>query len=166
MATERGVVGSFASPEEAARAVTALKHAGFTVHAAMPAPFPEVVAALGKPRSPIDYITLPGALLGLLAGVLLTVETSLAWKLVTGGKPIVSWPPFIIIIFEVTVLIGSLTNLVAVSVGTNRGGRPAAFPEHVRYNRDYVGVYAVGGDPGTAERIVRESGAVEVARED
>ncbi len=162
MANERGVVGSFDSPEAAARAIAALKKAGFTVHGAMPAPFPAVVAALGKPRSPIDYITLPGALLGLVLGILLTVETSLAWKLVTGGKPIVSWPPFIIIIFELTVLVGSLVNLVAVSVGAARGGRPGAFPPHVRFNRDRVGVYAVGGDLAAAERMMSDCGASEV----
>jgi hypothetical protein len=164
MPAEPGVVGSFDSPEAAARAVLALKQAGFEVHAAMPAPFPEVVAALGKPRSAIDYITLPGAVVGLVSGVLLTVLTSLSWKLVTGGKPIVSWPAFIIIIFELTVLIGSLTNLVAVSVGGFWGGRRRAFPPHTRFNGDRVGVYAVGGDLAAAERIILECGAEEVTR--
>ncbi len=162
MANEPGVVGSFDAPEAAARAILQLKKAGFTVHAAMPAPFPAVVQALGKPRSPIDFITLPGALLGMALGILLTVETSLAWKLVTGGKPIVSWPPFIIIIFELTVLVGSLVNLVAVSVGAARGGRPSAFPPHVRFNRDRIGVYVASGDLRAAERIVRDCGADEV----
>jgi molybdopterin-containing oxidoreductase family membrane subunit len=163
MATDRGVVASFDSPEAAARAVTALREAGFEVHAAMPAPFPAMVTALGRPRSPIDFVTLPGALVGTALGILLTTLTSLAWKLITGGKPIVSWPPFIIVIFELTVLIGSLTNLVAVAVGSRVGGSLRVFPPHTRFNGDRIGVYAVGEDTGRAARILRDCGGEEVS---
>ncbi len=159
---ERGVLAIFADPAAAARAIRALRGQGFTVRAAMPAPFPEVVAALGRPRSAIDFITLPGALLGILVGTALTVGTSLAWPLVTGGKPIVSVPPFVIVIFEVSVLVGSLTNLVAVSVGSRLGGRATAFPAGLAFNADLVGVFAEGGDLVAAERVLRAEGAGEV----
>jgi hypothetical protein len=165
MPFESGVLGSFGEPSAAARAVRSLKASGFAdVRAAMPAPFPEVVAALGKPRSAIDFLTFPGALLGLLCGVGLTVGTSLSWPLVTGGKPIVSIPPFVIVIFEVTVLIGSLTNLAALSLGSWHGGRPRFFPTHARFNAAHIGVFAGGADPLVAERILHESGAQEVSR--
>ena len=165
MPVEPGVLGSFAEPAAAARAVRALRAGGFAdVRVAMPAPFPEVVAAIGKPRSLIDFITFPGAIVGLLCGIALTVGTSLAWPLVTGGKPIVSVPPFVIVIFEVTVLIGSLTNLLAMSAGTWHGGRARFFPAHQKFNADRIGVFAVGGEPALAERLLRESGAEEVGR--
>ena len=165
MPAEAGVLGSFGDPSSAAGAVRTLKGAGFgDVRVAMPAPFPEVVAALGKPRSPIDFVTFPGALFGLLCGVGLTVGTSLAWPLITGGKPVVSIPPFVIVIFEVTVLIGSLTNLLAVAVGSWHGGRARVFPRHPTFNADRIGVFAVGGDPALAERLLREGGAEEVGR--
>jgi hypothetical protein len=165
MPVDPGVLGTFGEPSAAARAVSALKASGFAdVRAAMPAPFPEVVAALGKPRSAIDFMTFPGALVGLLCGIGLTVGTSLAWPLVTGGKPIVSVPPFVIVIFEVTVLIGSLTNLAALSLGTWRGGQLRFFPTEAQFNADRIGVFAPGGDPLVAERILHESGAQEVSR--
>jgi len=165
MPAEPGVLGSFGEPSAAAGAVRALKSAGFTdVRVAMPAPFPEVIAAIGKPRSRIDFVTFPGALLGLLCGIGLTVGTSLAWPLITGGKPVVSIPPFVIVIFEVTVLIGSLTNLVAVSVGSWHGGRARVFPRHPTFNAERIGVLAVGGDPSQAERVLRDCGAEEVGR--
>jgi hypothetical protein len=107
-------------------------------------------------------VTFPGALVGLLSGVALTVGTSLAWPLVTGGKPIVSVPPFVIVTFELTVLIGSLTNLAAVSVGTWLGARPRVFPVDVAYDRQLVAVFAVGADPAAAERTLRDAGAEEV----
>jgi hypothetical protein len=161
MPVDRGVVGTFAAPADAARAVRALRDAGVRdVRAAMPTPFPEVVEALGRPRSRLGFATFPGAIAGLLAGVALTVGTSLAWPLVTGGKPIVSVPPFVIVIFEVTVLVGSLTNLVAVIAGGFRG---RGFPALARTTGDRIGVFA-GGEGDRAERILREGGAEEVRR--
>lgn len=160
---ERGVLGAFAEPAAAARAIRALRGLGFSVRAAMPAAFPEVVAALGRPRSRIDFITLPGALVGIGLGAALTIGTSVAWPLVTGGKPIVSVPPFVIVIFEISVLVGSLTNLVAVSVGSWLGARPAAFPR-VSFDAERIGVFAEGGDLQAGERVLLAEGAEEVRR--
>jgi Protein of unknown function (DUF3341) len=162
MARDGVVLGTFAEPADAARAVRALRAAAFRVDTAMPAPFPEVIAALGKPRSGIGAVTFSGALLGLLAGVLLTVGTSVAWPLVTGGKPIVSIPPFVIVIFEVTVLVGSLTNLVAVAAGAGLGARRQAAAARAGAIGDRIAVVASAGDASAAGRILRESGAEEV----
>lgn len=162
MAGDRAVLATFAEPSDAARAVLALRAAGFRVEAAMPAPFPEVIAALGRPRSRLGLVTFPGAVAGLLAGIALTVGTSVAWPLVTGGKPIVSVPPFVIIIFEVTVLVGSLVNLAAVAVASGRGGRRQAAVSRPRAVEDRIAVLAAGADGAAARRIFRESGAEEV----
>jgi molybdopterin-containing oxidoreductase family membrane subunit len=161
---EPGVLATFTEPAPAARAVRRLRAGGYTVRAAMPAPFPDVVAALGRPVSPIQWVTFPGALVGLLFGIALTVGTSLAWPLVTGGKPIVSVPPFVIVIFELTVLVGSLTNLAAVSVGTWLGGRARAFPAGEPFDPQLVALFVAGADPAAAERVLREEGAGEVRR--
>jgi Na+(H+)/acetate symporter ActP len=163
VAGERAVVATFAAPADAARAIGALRAAGFRVEAAMPAPFPEVVAALGRPRSRLGLVTFPGAIAGLLAGTALTVGTSVAWPLVTGGKPIVSIPPFVIVIFELTVLVGALVNLAAVAVGSLRGARREAAVSRPRAVEDRVAVLAAGADREAARRILREGGAEEVA---
>ncbi len=161
MPAEPGILAVFDDPARAARAIRELRARGIReLDAAMPAPFPEVVAALEKPRSTIDYATLPGALLGLVCGVLLTWLTSLAWPLVTGGKPIVAVPQFLVIFFEMTVLIGALTNLVAVSIRSFAGGL-GGFPHGLSFNADQIAVFAAGGG-SEAERVVREAGAVEV----
>jgi hypothetical protein len=160
---ERGAVGSFAEPAAAAGAVRRLSERGFPTRASMPAPFPDVVAALGRPRSPIHWVTFPGALAGLLLGIALTAGTSLSWRLVTGGKPILSWPPFAIVMFELTVLVGSLANLAAVSVGTRLGARPTSFPTSVPIDPELVVLFAAG-DPAQAEQALRDEGAAEVRR--
>ncbi len=163
MAPEAGILASFADPVSAAAAIREARAAGHPVRVASPAPFPEVVAALGKPASRLGWVTFTGAVLGLICGVGLTAGTSAAWPLVTGGKPILSWPTFVIVIFEVTVLVGSLVNLVALLVAARRGGRRAAFPPGRQFNADRIGVFVPGGGP-EAERIFRERGAEEVSR--
>jgi ActD protein len=164
MPAEGGVIATFREPSTAATAMLSLRESGFRVRAAMPAAYPDVIAAVGKPRSRLDFVTLPGALLGIAIGMLLTAGTSLAWPLVTGGKPIVSWPPFLIVTFEVAVLVGSLVNLVAVAVGTWRGGRSSAFPAVGPFASHLIAVHATGEDLAAAERLLRSAGAEEVSR--
>jgi molybdopterin-containing oxidoreductase family membrane subunit len=162
MSTERGVLGTFGDPPRAAAAIRALRQAGYReVRVAMPAPFPDVVKALARPRSTIDFITLPGALLGLLAGTALTVGGSLAWPMVVGGKPPVAIPAFVVVMFELTVLFGSLVNLAVVGATTRRGGATGRFPAHARYNGDKIGVFVPAGDERAAG-VMRASGAEEV----
>jgi hypothetical protein len=164
MPTEPGVLAVFGDPADAARAIRALRARGIRdLHTAMPAPFPEVVSALAKPRSAIDYATLPGAVLGLVCGVLLTVLTSEAWPLTTGGKPIASIPAFVVIFFEMTVLLGSVVNLLAVSAMSFFGQGGSRFPTGRGFNADAIGLFAAGaGDE--AEKVCRQAGAREVSR--
>ena len=66
-----------------------------------PAPNHEIEDALdtGKEPSKVKYFTFCGAILGALVGVCFTVLTSIDWPIVTSAKPIVSIPPYMIIIF-------------------------------------------------------------------
>ncbi len=165
MPAEPGVLGVFSDPAAGARAVRALREAGHAdIRTASAAPYPELVEALGRPRSRLDSVTLSGALVGVLAGFALCIGTSLAWPLVTGGKPIVSIPPFVIIAFEIAVLIGAGVNLAALAFAAGRGRRRRDLPFDPRFSADHVGVYVVGGDLGVAEAILKRSGAEEVRR--
>ena len=161
------VLGTFGEPADAARAIRALREAGHEdVTTAMPAPFPEVMAALGRPRSKVGMLTWSGALAGFAAGVALPVTTALAWPLVVGGKPIVALPAFVVIIFELTVLIGSLTNLGAsVGLGWSRGGLKPV-PGGRAFHGDRIGVFAAaeGAAADAAEAVMRAAGAEEVRR--
>lgn len=165
MARETGVLAVFADPQAAAGAVRALHAAGHAdVRAAMPAPFPELVEALGRPRSRIGWATLFGGAAGTIGGLTFCIWTLLSWGLVTGGKPIVSLPPFAVVAFELTVLTGTVVNLVAMVVAVSRGVRRRAMPYDDRFSADRIGVFAPGGDAETAETILRRNGAEEVRR--
>jgi hypothetical protein len=165
MRPESGALAVFTEVTQAAGAVLALRAAGHTdVRVASPAPFPVLTEALGRPRSRLDSVTLSGAALGVAGGFALCIGTAVAWPLMTGGKPIVSIPPFVIIAFELSVLVGAGVNLVALAVAAGRGRRRRGVPYDERFSADRIGVFVVGGDTKGAERILRESGAEEVRR--
>lgn len=62
------------------------------------------------PASKLKFFTLAGGLTGCLTGFAFTSYTVLDWSLVTGGKPILSWPAFVVIAFELTILFGALVS--------------------------------------------------------
>lgn len=162
MRRESGVLAVFADPSAAARAVRAAREAGQRdVRAAMPAPFPEVLEAMAQRRSAIGVVTLCGAVLGMGLGLWLTIGTSLALPISVGGKPVVSLPAFLVIVFEVTVLVGGLSNFLGMLVGAFLARRKSFMPEDPRFLRDRIGVFLPGGGE-PAREIFRAAGAVEV----
>jgi molybdopterin-containing oxidoreductase family membrane subunit len=107
-----------------------------------------------------------GALTGTATGFFLTIWSSLKWELVTGGKAPVSFPPFVIIAFELTILFGGLATLVAMLL---LGRLPKTKPSPTydpRFTLDRFGV-AVDCPPETAEQVralLTTAGAEEVRR--
>ena len=114
MTRETGALGVFEYLDDAISAVRNLKAQGFAVQAMTPTYFHELEHEVDHTRSSTRWITLFGALLGCASGFALCIWTSLDWPIITGGKEIVSLPPFVIIGFECTILIGSLFNLAAL----------------------------------------------------
>jgi len=66
--------------------------------------------------SHLKFFTLAGSLLGLAGGFGLTIFTVLSWSLITGGKPLISITAFIVIAFELTILIGAIVTFVGFLV--------------------------------------------------
>jgi hypothetical protein len=115
MAEKGGVLASFDFLDSEVDAIHELRKAGFKGLRAY-APYPEhhIEEALGYGESPVRVFTLVGGLTGAATGFAFTTWTSLDWPLVTGGKPIVSIPAYVVIAFELTVLFGALSTLIGV----------------------------------------------------
>ena len=165
MSARAGVVGVFGHLDQAVSAVEALKAGGYANYRVYsPVPRPELADALAKKESPVRLFTLFGALGGTAFGFFYAIATSLDWPLVTGGKPIVSWPPFIVIGFETTILIGSLVTVAAMFLfaGLPKLGRAPGYDP--RFSDDKIGVVAFGGPAQVAEarEIFGRAGAEEV----
>src|SRR6266849_1860924 len=111
------VLGVFAHVDTTLDAIRKLRDKGFselTVYT--PVPVEEIEEEIEKvrPLSKVRFFTLIGGLTGTATGFFLTIWTSLQWELVTGGKAPVSFPPFVIIAFELTILFGGLSTLAAL----------------------------------------------------
>ncbi len=80
--------------------------------------------------SKLKYFTLAGGLTGLIGGFWFTIWTSLSWPLMTSAKPIVSIPAYIVIAFELTILIGAVVSLIGFLIlGRKPDFNKILFPE-------------------------------------
>ena len=83
-----------------------------TIAVFTPYPVHEAEEILKIKTSPLRFFTLIGALSGLIIGFLFISWTSLDWPLIRGGKPILAFPAFIIVAFELTILIGGVISFI------------------------------------------------------
>lgn len=77
-----------------------------------PVPVHEAFHILRTPPSPLAWFTGTGAVAGFATGFGLTIYTVLSWPLITSGKPLLSFPPFTIIAFELTILFGAVASIL------------------------------------------------------
>jgi hypothetical protein len=72
----------------------------------------EAEELLDTSQSAVRFFTALGAVAGLATGFAFTIYTVIAWPLITGGKPLISIPAFLVIGYELTILFGCLTAFV------------------------------------------------------
>jgi|SRR5690242_1428067 hypothetical protein len=94
---------------------SAARRAGFEIHDAYtPFPVHGLDRAVGLPSSKLTWIAFVGGAVGLIFALTLQVWTSAYdWPLNVGGKPFNSFPLFIPVAFELTVL---FSGLIAIGV--------------------------------------------------
>lgn len=105
-----GVLGEFETPEELIHAAKAVHAAGYRrVDAYTPFPVEGLSEALGLRHTFVPALTLLGGLLGGLGGFFFQYwAAAVAYPINVGGRPLNSWPAFIPVTFELTVLAASL----------------------------------------------------------
>ncbi len=160
--------GSFPSEDRCAHAIEALRAAGLAdFRAFAPIPSEKITEAIGRPKSTVRAWVLAGGIVGILTGIAITVGTSLEWNLDAGGKPVVSVPPYIIICFELMILLGGISAVLGFLFNARMpaldpiGGYTSQFSE----DRFGIVVRCNESDAARAESILRDAGAEEVLRE-
>ncbi len=161
-------LGIFADPQAMLRALSALREEGFAdLTVFSPVPERAVWEALEPGPSGVRFWTLVGALLGCASGFALTIGTALDWPLRTSAKPIVSLPPFIIIAFELTILLGALGAVAGFLFNARLPRRTAKIVYDLRFSVDRFGLAVRDGSRITkAHEILRAAGAEEVRVEE
>ena len=109
------VVGVFSDSRRLVEAVEAMREGGYNVLEALsPIPLPELDELLPHRPSSVRWFTLLGCIAGAVLGMAFQIMTVLQWPILTGGKPVVSLPAFVIISFEMTILFGASATLLGL----------------------------------------------------
>ena len=110
------VIGFFLDSSALVAATKKVREAGYSSFDAFtPFPVHGLDTAQGLKRSPIPYVTFVFGITGTTLAFLFQYWTSaMDWPINVGGKPLNSWPAFVPIMFEVTILLGGLSTVAAL----------------------------------------------------
>ena len=105
-----GLMAEFATPTDIVGAAKRAHEAGYRkIDAYSPFPIEELAEAIGFHRDGVALVTLIGGLLGMSGGYLLQYWIhAINYPINVGGRPLNSWPAFIVVTFEMTILFAGL----------------------------------------------------------
>jgi hypothetical protein len=105
-----GVMAEFDNPTALVNATRAAREKGYRkLDAYSPFPIEELTEALHLHKNRLPLIVLAGGIMGALAGYLLQYYVTVWYFPINiGGRPLHSWPAYIIITFETTILFAAL----------------------------------------------------------
>jgi mono/diheme cytochrome c family protein len=156
------ITALFTTPDEVVHAASEVSRSGYTkfdVHT--PYPVHGMDAAMRVKTSKVGYFAFIFGLLGALAAVMLISWISLAeYPLVIGGKPYWSWPAFVPVSFELTVLFAAVFSTIAMIVFyfkfPNNAHPLHDTPYMKRVSSDTFGIAVEADDPKFDEKAVKE----------
>jgi len=136
MSTQRpiyGIMAEFDAPEKILAAAERARDAGYRkMDAYTPFPMEELTHALGVEQSKLSLFVLCCGIAGALTGFFLPyVASVIDYPLNIGGRPLNSWPHWIPITFELTILFAAFGAVVGMIF---RNGLPR--PVHPVFNVD------------------------------
>jgi hypothetical protein len=111
-----GLMAEFETPDALVTAAEKARLAGYRkLDAYSPIPIEELNEALALPRTRLPKLVFIGGLLGGIGGFALEYfSAAIAYPMNIGGRPFNSWPQFIPVMFETTVLGAALTCFVGM----------------------------------------------------
>jgi hypothetical protein len=109
-------MAEFSDPTELVAGTRSAREAGYRVmDAYSPMPIEGLHEALGEGHSKLPLIVLIGGLVGGISGYTLQWWAStIAYPLNVGGRPLHSWPAFIPVTFECTILVAALSAVLGM----------------------------------------------------
>jgi hypothetical protein len=113
-----GIMGEFNNPSDLVAAARRTYEAGYRrINGYSPYPIEELSEAIGFTRTSLPLIVLIGGILGGLGGFFMQYWMEVInYPLNVGGKPYNSWPAFIPITFECTVLLAAFAAVLGMLV--------------------------------------------------
>lgn len=160
-------LGLFTEPEAIIAALEDLRAAGFhgtDIEVLSGTPYPS--GTFGEEERPhhLFAFALGGAALGFVVSLLVTIGMQISYPMVTGGKPILSIPPMLNVIYEGT-LLGAIIFAFIGAVFESRLPDFRSPPYDARITQGYLGLhvhYEAADSRSTAERVLRRAGAIDL----
>jgi hypothetical protein len=145
-------MAEFEGPTEVVEAARRVHEAGYKkVDAYSPYPIEELAEALGHHHSWLPLLVLLGGIAGCIAGYSLQFWSAvIAYPLNIGGRPIHSWPAFIVPTFETTILFAAGTAVLGMLA---LNGLPEPYhpvfnvPQFARASKDRFFIVIEARDP-------------------
>lgn len=166
--TEQGILGYFDGPKAIIVGARKLKkaHKFERWDAFTPFPVHTLDEAMAIPPSHLPWIVLCGGLSGLSFAIwFLSWTSAVNYPMWVGGKPMLSWPAWVPIFFELTVLCSAFANLGGMLFLCGLPFR-ARTPLDQRFTDDKFALWIPsdekGFDPDQLTRALRDAGASEV----
>ena len=111
-----GIMAEFDSPSDLVAAARRTYEAGYQkIDAYSPFPIEELAEAIGFHHNAVPLVVLIGGLVGCLSGYALQYWVSvITYPINVGGRPFHSWPAFIVVTFEMTILFAGLAAVLGM----------------------------------------------------
>jgi hypothetical protein len=166
--TEQGILGYFDGPKAIILGARRLqKQNRFKKwDAFVPFPVHTLDEAMDIPRSKLPWMVLCGGLSGLSFAIwFLSWTSAIDYPIWVGGKPMLSWPAWVPIFFELTVLISAFANLggmlflCGLPFKANKPLDPGFTDDKFAL---WIPTTEPGYDEGRYEQLLREAGATQI----
>ena len=161
-----GVLGIFDDPHKSVEAVRSLKKDGYGGQIEIFATVPPhgMLEEFEVFSSPVRYFTLAGGLIGCITGFVLSIGLSWTWNIMVGGKSPGVPLPYVVIGFELTILLGGLSTLVGMLLNAKLGPPRLHSAYDPRFSEDRIGVFVncAREKMAVVEGSLRKLGAEEV----
>ncbi|CDX52099.1 Transmembrane prediction [Mesorhizobium plurifarium] len=113
-----GIIASFPDADRLAYAARAMRKRGYCrMDGYSPYPVPDLAEILGIPKTRMPLVVLAGAVVGAaFAYGLILYSVEVDYPINVGGRPLHSWPAYIVIAFEAAILGAAIAGFIGVFV--------------------------------------------------
>ncbi len=165
MEHKEGLISSFIYVDDFLSALNELKAGAYNIETTFsPLHLVEVEEILGKKPSNVRFITLIGGIIGGIGTVGLAVYAHLSFSLITSGKPVLPWVPWIIVLFEGTILGAAISSVGAWILRGRLPHRTPAAGYDAHFSQDRFGILVAceSSERQDVKELLERRGAEEV----